>query len=259
MIIDTHCHLYMDAFDADREAVIARAREHGVRYLVNVGIDPATNQASHELAKSHDFIFHTAGFHPHNAGEFSDALYRETEQLVENTRPVAIGEIGLDYFKSQSSREAQKTCFARMIGLALSKNLPVIVHSRDAFADTVEILKSEGRGKLRGVMHCFSYDLASAKILFDMGFLASFTCNLTFKNTSALLEVARSVPLDRVMLETDSPYLAPKIYRGKRNEPACLTHLADFLADKRGIAREEVRKTTSENAIRFFGLGVAHE
>ena len=146
-----------------------------------------------------------------------------------------------------------------MIHLALRENLPVIVHSRDAFQDTLEIIKSEGQGKLSGVMHCFSYDLASAKALLDLGFLVSFTCNLTFKNTTALLEVAKSLPLDRVMLETDSPYLAPQIYRGKRNEPCCLTHLADFLAEQRGITTKDICRVTSDNAIRFFNLGVANE
>ncbi len=254
MIIDTHCHLYMDAFDPDREAVIARAREHGVQYLVNVGIDELTNAASYELAKKHDFIFYTAGFHPHSADEFNEEVFTRVSQFASETRPVAIGEIGLDHFKSRSSKEAQKKAFARMIHLALEKNLPVIVHSRDAFAETFEILKSEGEGKLRGVMHCFSYDEAAAKSLFELGFLVSFTCNLTFKNAASLLAVATSVPLNKIMLETDSPYLAPQIYRGKRNEPSCLAHLADFLAEKRGIAREEIERVTSGTALRFFGL-----
>ena len=254
MIIDTHCHLYMDAFDPDREAVIARAREFGVKYMVNVGIDEASNAASHELAKAHPFIFHTAGFHPHSAGEFSEEAFAQTKHFVEVTKPVAIGEIGLDYFKSESSPEAQKKTFARMIGLALDQDLPVIVHSRDAFQDTFEMIKSEGQGKLRGVMHCFSYDLAAARALLDLGFLVSFTCNVTFKNAAPLLGVARALPLDSLMLETDSPYLAPQIYRGKRNEPCCLTHLADFLAEQRDVPREEIEQKTSENAARFFKL-----
>lgn len=255
MIVDTHCHLYMDAFDADREAVIARAREYGVKYLVNVGIDPATNRASYDLARAHDFIFHTAGFHPHSAGEFDEAGFAETEAFVKETKPVAIGETGLDYFKSQSSPEAQKECFRRMIALALSSGLPLVVHSRDAFQDTYEILKSEGKGRLRGVMHCFSYGLEEAKKLFDLGFMVSFTCNLTFKNAAALAAVAAEVPLDRMMLETDSPYLAPQIYRGKRNEPCCLVHLADFLAERRGTTSQAVQEATTANAARFFGLG----
>ncbi len=254
MIIDTHCHLYMDAFDSDREQVIARAKEFNVRYLVNVGIDPVTNEASAALAAAHESIFHTAGFHPHSADEFSEETYQATVDFAEKTKPVAIGEIGLDYFKSQSKPEAQKKTFARMIHLALEKDLPVIVHSRDAFQDTLDILKSEGAGKLRGVMHCFSYDEAAAKTLFDLGFLVSFTCNLTFKNAASLVAVAQALPLDKFMLETDSPYLAPQIYRGKRNEPCCLTHLADFLAEKKGIAREKLEEVTSKTAMDFFRL-----
>ena len=249
----------MDAFDPDREAVIARAAQFGLKYLINVGIDPATNTACHELAKKYPSIFHTAGFHPHNAGEFSAPLYAETERFVKETKPVAIGEIGLDYVNSQSTPEAQKQTFSEMIHLALSHNLPVIVHSRAAFKDCLEIIKSEGGGKLRGVMHCFSYDLESAKALFDLGFMISFTCNLTFKNAGPLLQVAKSVPLDRMMLETDAPYLAPQIYRGKRNEPSCLTHLVDFLAGERETSREEIERVTSENAVRFFNLPVSHE
>ncbi len=254
MIIDTHCHLYMDAFDLDREAVIARAKEFGIQYMVNVGIDGPTNRASYELALKYKTIFHTAGFHPHSAGEFNDAEFAAVRSFVQETKPVAIGEIGLDYFKSQSSHEDQKKTFVQMIGLALEQDLPVIVHSREAFADTYEILKKEGQGKLRGVMHCFSYDEAAAKALFDLGFLISFTCNLTFKNAVSLAEVARAVPLDKIMLETDSPYLAPQIFRGKRNEPCCLTHLADFLAEKRSVAREEIERVTSETARLFFSL-----
>ena len=254
MIIDTHCHLYMDAFDPDREAVLARAQEFNVKYLVNVGIDLATNTASHELAKQHNFIYHTAGFHPHSAREFNETALAEISRFVDDTKPVAIGEIGLDYFKSEASPEEQKKVFVSMIHLALKKNLPVIVHSRNAFQDTLEILKSEGQGKLRGVMHCFSYDVAAAKTMFDLGFLTSFTCNVTFKNAGSLLEVARTAPLDKIMLETDSPYLAPQIYRGKRNEPCCLVHLVEVLAEARGASREAIEEATSANALKFFNL-----
>ena len=141
-----------------------------------------------------------------------------------------------------------------MLHLAMEVNLPVIVHSRDAFQDTLKIIKDETGGRIRGVMHCFSYDEAALKELLDLGFLASFTCNLTFKNTSSLLEVAKKAPLDRIMLETDSPYLAPQIYRGKRNEPSCLVHLAEFLSEKRGIEQEELERVTTQTAIHFFGL-----
>ncbi len=260
MLIDTHCHLHFDAFDPDRDDVIKRAREFGVRYLVNVGTDPATNEAAYALAGRYDFISHTAGLHPHHSHEVTPEGLEDLSRSVSEKKPAAIGEIGLDYFKSQADPETQKKAFIFMLRLALKHDLPVIVHSRNAFKDTLEILKSEAgsTGRLRGVMHCFSYAYEELKQLLDFGFLVSFTCNLTFKNSAALLEVAKSAPLDRIMLETDSPYLAPQIYRGKRNEPACLIHLAEFFAEARGIKKEELEEATSRTAAGFFGLR-AHE
>ena len=253
MLIDTHCHLHFDAFDPDREAVIARAREFGVRYMVCVGTDPATNEQAYQLSRAHDFIFHTAGLHPHHSHEVSEEAVSGIRSFVAEKKPCAIGEIGLDYFKSEAEPETQKKAFVEMLHLAAASDLPVIIHSRNAFKDTLELFRSEGGG-VKAVMHCFSYDTDSLKALLDLGFLVSFTCNVTFKNAGPLLEVAVSVPLDRLMLETDSPYLAPQVYRGKRNEPACLVHLAEFLAEKRGIRQEALEKATSENATRFFKL-----
>lgn len=256
MLVDTHCHLHFDAFDPDREDVIQRALEFGVKRLVNVGTDPATNEAARTLAKDKSFMKHTAGLHPHHSHEVSNEALEAMKRYVAEAKPAAIGEIGLDYFKSEADPEIQKKAFIFMIHLAMDSNLPVIVHSRNAFRDTMDILKKEtgGTGKLRGVMHCFSYGEAELKELLDFGFLASFTCNLTFKNAGALLEVAKKAALDRIMLETDSPYLAPQVYRGKRNEPACLVHLADFLSDARGIRREELEEITTATATNFFGF-----
>ncbi len=254
MLVDTHCHLHFDAFDPDRDAVIERAREFGLKFLVNVGTDPATNEAAFELSQRYDFMFHTAGLHPHHSHEISEEWLKETKDFVVRNRPVAIGEIGLDYFKSQAGPETQKKVFIQMLHLAMATNLPVIVHSRDAFRDTIEILKAETGGKIKGVMHCFSYDEAALKELLDFGFLVSFTCNLTFKNARPLLEVAKHAPLDRIMLETDAPYLAPQIYRGKRNEPSCLVHLSQFLSEQRGIDQKKLEETTTATAIKFFNL-----
>lgn len=258
MLVDTHCHLHFDAFDPDREAVIARAREFGVRYLVNVGTDPVTNEASRLLAAKHPFMTYTAGLHPHHSQEVNEETLDGLKATMRKNRPCAIGEIGLDYFKSEADSEIQKKAFIFMLRLAIEEKLPVIVHSRHAFKDTMEILKNEaGTGrKLRGVMHCFSYDLAALSELLDFGFLASFTCNLTFKNAGILLDVAKAAPLDRLMLETDSPYLAPQVYRGKRNEPACLVHLSEFLAQARGISKEKLEETTTRTAVNFFGIKI---
>ena len=258
MLVDTHCHLHFDAFDPDREEVIKGAREFGVKYLVNVGTNPATNAAAHELASKHDFILSAAGLHPHHSHEVSDEAMEELKIFVKDNKPRAIGEIGLDYFKSQADPQTQKKAFVKMLHVAMENNLPVIIHSRDAFKDTLEIIKAETKGQLRGVMHCFSYDEACLKEILDIGFLVSFTCNLTFKNTTALLDVACRAPLDRIMLETDSPYLAPQIYRGKRNEPSCLVNLAQFFSERRGISQIKLEDATSKTAIDFFKIKTPH-
>ena len=255
MLVDTHCHLHFKEFDEDRGAVIERAREAGVRFLINVGTDPATNEAAYRLASGYDFMRHTAGLHPHHAHEIFDAGLEPLKLFVKEKKPAAIGEIGLDYFKSEAEPGIQKKVFARMLAIAAEYKLPVIVHSREAFKDTLDILKTEAKGKVKGVMHCFSYDQASLKELLDIGFSASFTCNVTFKNAADLLEVAAYAPLDRLMLETDSPYLAPQAHRGQRNEPAHLVHLARLLAQKREIDRAELEYQTSQNALKFFRLG----
>ncbi len=253
-LIDTHCHLHFDAFDADRKEVIERARAAGVEYLINVGTDPENNEKAFELAKQYPFMRHTAGLHPHSAHEIDDVGLQKIERFVNDTKPVAIGEIGLDYFKSEASPEIQKRIFTRMIRIAKSHNLPLVVHSRNAFEDTYQILRAESGGNLRGVMHCFSYDGEALKKLLDLGFLASFTCNLTFKNASQLLDVATLAPLDRIMLETDSPYLAPQSRRGQRNEPSFLPELAELLGQKKGISPDKIAEETTKNARRFFGI-----
>ena len=261
MIVDTHCHLHFEQFDADRAEVIERARVSGVKYMVIVGTDPETNQKARDLASKYPFMAHTAGLHPHSAhladgrgGFETRPCIDQIEDFVHAAKPSAIGEVGLDYFKSEAEPAVQKKVFARMIGIAIANDLPVVVHSRNAFDDTYEMLKAEGKGKLRGLMHCYSYDAASLKKVMDLGFLASFACNITYKNAAALLEAAVSVPLDRVVIETDSPYLAPQSHRGQRNEPSHLKALVRFLADKRGVSPEEFAARTSENAIRLFRL-----
>jgi TatD DNase family protein len=258
MIIDTHCHLHFPDFDADRDEVIQRARAAGVKYLVNVGTDPENNERAWNLAKDREGVFHTAGLHPHSAHEINEEGLKELERFVAEKKPVAIGEIGLDYFKSEAAPEVQKKVFVHMIHLAMRHNLPLIVHSRNAFDDTLDILKTEGKGKVKGVMHCFSYDDTSLSRLLDIGFFASFTCNLTFKSATALLETALKAPLDRIMLETDSPYLAPQAFRGKRNEPAHLKELVKFLAEKRSTTPDAIERATSDNAVRFFSIPVSH-
>lgn len=258
MIIDTHCHLHFEQFDADRQAMLSRAREWGVQYMINVGTDPNTNRAAFELSDQYEYMFHTAGLHPHHSHEVPESEIGEIDAFVRDTRPVAIGEIGLDYYKSEADPETQKRVFSKMLRIAMRHGLPVVVHSRDAFRDTMDVLRDVTGGKIHGVMHCFSYGLEEFKELTKFGFYAGFTANITYKNAGPLLAVAKTAPLDRFVLETDSPYLAPQIHRGKRNEPANLSHLAEFLARERAIEKSEVEIHTSENAIRLFNLDVEH-
>lgn len=255
MITDTHCHLHFKDFDADRDAVIARAREAGVGRMVIIGTDPDTNEQAFRLASGFKFMKNTMGLHPHHSHEVPQAEIELFEKKIGEYRPAAIGEIGLDYFKSEGEADTQKRVFRRMLALAREHGLPVIVHSRSAFDDTYEILQKEAAGKVRGVMHCFSYDREAQKKIAGIGFLASFTCNITYKNAAALLEVAKDAPLDEIMLETDSPYLSPQTHRGQRNEPSRLAELVPFLAAARGESPERVAAVTSATAQRFFGFG----
>ncbi len=251
-LVDTHCHIHFDAFDADRDAVIKNAQEAGVRYLVNVGTDAGTNQKACDLAKRHPFMRFSAGLHPHSAHEATEEVLKELETFIREKRPAAIGEVGLDYFKSEAQPEIQKKVFARMLQIAVDTNTPVIVHSRNAFKDTADIIRQESGGKLKGVIHCFSYGKEELKTILDLGFFASFTANITYKTAGTILEAACFAPLDHIMLETDSPYLAPQNLRGQRNEPAFMVHHAEFLAKKRGVSLESLCETTTKTALSFF-------
>ena len=252
MIVDTHCHLHFDEFDADREQVIRRAREAGVQWLVNVGTDPETNENAYELAKQDDFMAHTVGLHPHSAHEADDDTFARLERQVVSTKPSAIGEVGLDYFKSEGDPATQKKVFGRMLELARRHSLPVIVHSREAFEDTHAMLKEAARAGVRGVMHCFSYDEAAMKKMADLGFFISFACNITFKKAEHLFATAKATPADRLVVETDSPYLS--LHRGKRNEPANLAQLVPLLASARGVDAGALSERTTANAKELFGL-----
>ncbi len=254
MIVDTHCHLHFKEFDSDREEVIRRAREAGVEYFVNVGTDPGTNSEARALASRIPGMVWTAGLHPHSAHEAAEETFGMLERQIVDRRPAAVGEIGLDYFKSEADPATQKKVFTRMIELAKKHDLPVIVHSRDAFEDTHAILSAQAKKGLRGVMHCFSYDEKAMKKMLDAGFYISFTCNITYKNALTLLEAAKQAPLDRIVFETDSPYLSPQSKRGKRNEPANLAELVPFLASVRGMDAQTLAEKSTANAKRLFRI-----
>ena len=253
-MIDTHCHLDFDQFNNDRSLVIERAKKAGVGYFVNVGSSFSGSKKSVELAGRHDSVFASVGVHPHHADELTGEEFTELETLAGDKKVVAIGEVGLDYFKSPSSPDKQKELFIKFIGLSKELGLPLIIHNRDAHEDVLNTLKENYGLPVSGVMHCFSGERELLNRVLDMGFFVSFTCNLTFKNAKALREVAKHAPIERLLLETDAPFLAPQAYRGKRNEPAYITELRDILSELLNLPKAEIEEVTTENAKKLFGI-----
>jgi TatD DNase family protein len=258
MFIDSHAHIDGREFDDDREEVIARAHAAGVSLILNVGTgDPHSGafERAVELGKTHESVFTAIGTHPHDARLYNDAAEQKIKHLINNAHVVAWGEIGLDFHYDNSPRDVQIEVFKRQLRAARECNLPVVIHTREAEAETIDILKSEyeGAGR-RGVFHCFSGSPELAQRAIEIGFMISFSGIVTFKKAEELREVAKQVPLDRLLIETDCPYLTPIPYRGKRNEPAYVVEVARCLAGLHGVELEEMGRITSENFNRFFGL-----
>ena len=259
MFVDSHAHIDGEEFDADRDEVVERARAAGVAAILNVGTgDPHSGSLERavRVAERYENVFAAAGVHPHDARLFDDAVgERLRELLAGSPRAVAWGEIGLDYHYDHSPRDVQREVFGRQLRLAREMRLPVIIHSREADEDTVEILAREWAGAERaGVMHCFGGGRWMAERALALGFYISFAGNVTFKKAEPLREVARLVPPDRLLVETDCPYLAPVPHRGRRNEPAYAADTARFLAELRGTSTAELGRATSENFSRLFGV-----
>jgi TatD DNase family protein len=258
MIIDTHAHIDVADYDEDREAVIERARENGVQYMVNIGCDVESSYRSMELAEQHDFIYATAGIHPHDVKSINGDTYSHLRQLLLHPKVIALGEIGLDYFKNYSPQDEQRTHFRKQIKLAREMNKPIIIHSRDAKEDIIAILSEffpKDPTAHSGIFHCFSGDQELADQALEMGFYISFSGSVTFKKAEDLREVAKTVPADRLFAETDCPYLTPVPHRGKRNEPAYVNFTAEKLAELRGLKIEDVQRTMSLNFFNLFGIG----
>jgi TatD DNase family protein len=255
-LIDSHCHLDEARFDTDREAVIARALAAGVTRMVTIGASGGmqANRDAIALAARHPGVFAAVGIHPHEASTVSPAVLEELVRLARAPKVVAIGETGLDYYYDQSPRPVQREAFRQFIQMARTLRLPVVVHLRNAFEDAVTILREENAGDTGGVIHCFGGDRACAQSFLDLGFDLSFSGIVTFKNTDEIRAVARLVPADRLLVETDAPYLAPVPYRGKRNEPAYVVHTATAIAEIRGQAPEEVAALSRANTERRFKL-----
>jgi len=252
MLIDTHCHLDFPEFDADRKDVIKRAKLQGIDYIINIGSSLEGSKRSVELCQEFENIYAAVGVHPHEADRFDIAKQTELKDLAKSAKVVAIGEIGLDYFKNFSKAENQRPLFQSLIKLAKDLNLPLVIHTRNAEADTLKIIKEFL--PLEAVVHCFSGDADFLKECMDLGFFVSFTCNITYKKAQKLRDVLKLVPQDRLMLETDAPYLPPEGMRGTRCEPAYIKNLAEAVAGIKGISFEEVVGATTGNAKRFFKI-----
>jgi TatD DNase family protein len=255
VLVDSHCHLDPQYFPSGPEEALARAHEAGVGgfVVIGVGTDLAPARAAVALAKRMtDRAGAAVGVHPHDAVTLDDTAYAELAKLTAAAEVVAVGEIGLDYHYDHSPRDVQRAAFARLIGLARERNKPIVIHTRNAPADTIDILTAEGARDVGGVIHCFSEDQAFAEKALDLGFDLSFSGIVTFKTSLAVQQVARWAPLDRILVETDSPYLAPIPKRGKPNEPAYVVHTARRVAELRGIAFEALAEATTANAERTF-------
>jgi TatD DNase family protein len=252
--VDSHTHIDSARFDADRKAVIEAALAGGVTRMVDPGCDLSSSRAALALAKAYPgTIFASVGVHPHDATTYTDEVETALREMAQEPQVVAIGEFGLDYFRMLSPRDVQRVVFCAHLQLARKYDLPCIIHVRDAHEDVMELLRAHGRG-LRGVFHCFSGNVAQAEeCLAVEGFLLSFAGPLT-KQGNTLPDVARMVPLDRVLVETDSPYLVPKPQSARRNEPLFVKHVAEKLAELRGMTLEEIASVTSANAVRLFAL-----
>jgi len=254
-LFDTHAHLHFPEFDADRSAVLERARHAGVRRMVTIGTEVPTSRAAIALAEHEPDVWASVGVHPHDAGDADEAALEEIERLARGPRVVAVGEIGLDFFRDLSPREAQTRVFRRLLGVARRVRKPVIVHCRDAHAEVLAILADERVGEVSGVMHCFSGDVETARHCLDLGLLISLAGPVTYPNARALPDVARYVPPDRLVVETDCPFLPPQGHRGKRNEPALITLTAARVAELRGEPLADLARRASDNARRLFGTG----
>ncbi len=254
MLIDSHAHLDDRRFNDDRDMLIKNFKNNNIELVINIGADLKTSVASVELADKYDTIYAAVGVHPHSAKEVNTLVMENIRELTKNKKVVAIGEIGLDFHYDNSPRDVQRKWFIEQLKLAKELDLPVIIHTREASQETYDILKNNQDGTVRGVMHSFSGSAEMASLYVDMGFYISIGGPVTFKNARVVREVAEAVPLDKLLIETDCPYLTPEPYRGKRNEPVYMKYTAEKIAQVRGISYDEVVKATNRNAKRLFNI-----
>ena len=250
MLIDSHAHIQLDKFDVDRGAVLERAQEAGVHAMMVIGVDLETSRGAIALAEKYNQVYATIGMHPHDAKDLHDETIHIFHELAAHPKVVALGEMGLDYYRNLSPRPIQQAAFERQLDLAEELALPVVIHNREAYHDILPILHAR-RGRVRGVMHCFSGDVEIMHQSLALGFHIGIGGPVTYRKSDALQEVAQKVPADALLVETDCPWLAPQFRRGKRNEPAYVRATAEKIAELRGISLEEIGEITTRN---FEGL-----
>jgi len=260
-LVDSHAHLDFQQFDPDRDAVIARAQSAGVEWIVNVGVDPTSSRQAVDLATVQEMIFATVGMHPHGAKDLDSTAWVELRALAEEPKVVAVGEIGLDFYRDLSPRDTQRQTFEAQLAWAAELSKPVVIHDRDAHTEIMGILTDWAQGLedpslagRLGVLHTFSGDLAMAEAAVDLGFYISFSGPVTYKNAGRLAGIVQSLPLDRILVETDCPFLAPHPHRGKRNEPAHVRLVVERIAALRGMSFADVAAATMANARQLFGF-----
>lgn len=263
MFVDSHAHLEGERFDTDREQVVARARDAGIEAIVAIGsgTGPGSLDCAIRLADTYELMYATIGIHPHEARLAGESDFQELEQLAKRPKVIAVGEIGLDYYYDHSPRDAQQIVFLRQMELAKAAKLPIVIHCRpseaseNAWDDCLGLVEKEWAPcGLGGILHCFTGTLAHARKALDLGFIISFAGNVTFPKAQAIRNAAKEVPLDRMLIETDSPFLAPVPNRGKRNEPAFVKETARQIGDLRGLSAEEIGAQTTRNFYKFFSL-----
>ena len=252
MFFDTHAHYDDEQFDSDREELLTELPAQGVEMVVNPGIDMASSLTAIEFSRRYDYIYAACGFHPHELGKWEPGTIDKLETLCQEKKVVAIGEIGLDYHYDLEFKELQLEKFREQMALARKLKMPVIIHDRDAHGDCMEIVREFP--DVKGVFHCYSGSREMAKELLNMGWYLSFTGAITFKGARKAVETIEMMPFDRIMIETDSPYLAPVPNRGKRNSSLNLLHIAAKIAEIKGLSTEDIGKITTENGKRFFGI-----
>ena len=254
MLIDSHAHIQGKEYAGETEAVIARAHAAGVETIIAVGGagDMSSNTEAIALAQAFANVYATVGMHPHDAKDVGADELKSLKELASSPKVVAVGETGLDYYYNHSPHDVQRRVFAQFIHMAVETKLPIVVHERDAALQAAELLRAEGGGELRGVIHCFTGNYEAACAYLDLGFYLSFTGIITFKNAAALREVVRKVPLERMLVETDSPFLTPVPHRGKRNEPAYVRFVAETIAKVKEVELAEVARVTSANVKKLF-------